>query len=47
VGSAPGGNGSLTTIAPSVPGSTVRPLLSSTRTSHPTIGIVGEPGLIG
>jgi hypothetical protein len=35
------------TIAPSSPGGTGRPELSTMRTSQPGIGFVGEPGLIG
>ncbi len=47
VGSDPGGIGSLTTIAPSLPSVTGRPAESSTCTSQPGSGRVGEPGLIG
>jgi hypothetical protein len=47
VGSDPGGIGSLTTIAPSVPSVIRFPDASSTCTSQPGSGRVGEPGLIG
>jgi hypothetical protein len=47
VGSAPGGRGSFTTIAPSTPAGTGSPEASRTRTSQPGSGRVGDPGLRG
>ncbi len=43
----PGGIGSPMQIAPSTPAGTGAPRSSSTRTSYPGTGTVGDPGLTG